>query len=69
MGYKISKLFDVFRSIIFIFKLISWTSIIILSGTIAIWFLPGNSEDEYKDDWELMAEWQEKQKNKKGNKK
>ena len=69
MGDKISKLVDVFKGIIFIFKLIFWTTIIIFTGGIAIFVLPENLKDEYKDDWELMAEWQEKQKNKKGNKK
>lgn len=61
MGDKISKLVDVFKSIVFFIKIVFWVSIIILSGGIAIWFLPENLKDEYKDDWELMAEWKEKQ--------
>lgn len=61
MGDKISKLIDVFKGIIFIFKLIFWVSIIILSLGGALLFLPENLEDEYKDDWELMDDWLKKQ--------
>ena len=59
---KKKVIIDFFRNVLFVILLIFVVFLVIISlGVALVYFDNINKENKYKDDWELMAEWQEKQ--------